>query len=163
MNKKKEEIDIKDVKNKIVQDQKISKLSLKVLKKKLIVNLGLLGLIMIAFLLLYLGTINIEKYAYITDLKVLSIIAICGVVLLFELALKRKSGLIAIIGIEMLVAAIILLSCNYIFEYRTESYNNYISMITLTFVGYYIIKMLIIFIKTKISDKREKMKNIVKK
>ena len=70
----------------------------------------LIGIFVILyFVSLGVGFINIESVAYVTDLKVFSIAILAIAIILFEYSYNKDSGKFAIIGIEMLFVAIITL------------------------------------------------------
>lgn len=83
--------------------------------------------------------------------KIVSMVLLLGAIALFEIAYKKNNGEIGLIGVEILVLAITTLVGFYVYtlpEYK-EHFETYMMVVGIGFAGYFVIKMIVRFIKAK--------------
>lgn len=121
--------------------------------------------IVVYFLFLNLGYINIGQSVFTTDLKVFSMSVLIIAILLFEYSYKDENGKIAIYGIEVLAVAIATLSSIYLLEFYQNTFQIVICIFSLVFVIYYMVKFFMIFrrMKKEYYKSLSDIKEIVKK
>lgn len=169
VNKKtKKELKEKEMQNleeKIKEINKIAPEDKKKINRRTFLSMFMSAIVMFVFIFILMGYNNIPIENYIIDLKVFSIIAIVITIYIFEYAYKKDSGSLAIIGVESLIASFIILSLNYVLQYKVYPYQYYLLFFAVLFVIYYIIKTIIIYNKEKHKYKKNAndIKNIVKK
>lgn len=110
-------------------------------------NLIIAVAIMIIFIFILFGFINIERDVYITDLKVFSIFGITITLIIFEIAYKKDNGRLAINGIETLIISFSILSLPYILTYSIFNYTAYEVLIALLISAYYVSKSIIVLLR----------------
>ena len=119
------------------------------INKKIFQNIMLAIGIVIYFIFINLGFINLEQSKFIKDLQVFSIITIGITIIIFETAYKKDSGELAIYGIEFLILSI----CTLLTIFIGINYNNKLSyiinIIAILFAIYYVGKSIIIYIKLR--------------
>jgi hypothetical protein len=161
---------VKDEEIKIEEELQNKKKLSKTLKQKLykkIANEALVSIIVSIYaVFLYLGSINISREIYITDLKVFSISILVISIILFEKAYSKKDSLYFIRGVEVLIIAIVTLFLKYLlFDSNNSIYRLTPAIMAIAFFIYAIIKMIIAYVlirkehKKSISD----VKDILKK
>lgn len=158
-NKKIEEEVRKELKN----NKKLPKEEQYKLNSIVFQNLCTIIVIMIYFIFLVLGFINIEIPILITDLKVFSLSILALAIILFEIAYKKDSGKYCITGIEMLILALVTVALMYISIMYSEKYVYIVSAISFIFAIYYIGKAIVLYCKTKKSYSIDSMNKIIKK
>ena len=90
--------------------------------KRAFENILVAVIVILYFLMMILGYINIPEDAYIKDLKVFSLATIAITIVLFEIAYNKDSGKIAIHGIETLLLSILTLVSMYIYILHRTKY-----------------------------------------
>lgn len=159
------EENIRRLDEQIKQSKKISKEYKKKMNKQLIINI-----LTVVVMAIYLCCINIlalyiETPIYIRALKVLSIILALIAIIYFEFSYRKDNEKIFLYGVEVLVLAVITLFSNYAYYIYFDRFNYILTGITIAFVVYYIVKILIVRarMKKKYYEDQNDIKDIVKK
>lgn len=135
----------KDIKNKNhLPKEEVKKINQKVFENMLIADF------IIAFLfLISLGSLNIETAIFLIDLKVFSIAFSILTILLFEYSYRKENTNICIHGIECFFLAIFMLLSTYLYMVYFKDFKIIISIVSIMFAIYYVVKSIIIYIKHK--------------
>ena len=136
------------------------------IKKEVFTNIIIASIIILYFILIVLGSANSIKSVRTTDLNIFSLLFLGGAIFLFEIAYRKDDGKLAMYGIESLAIAIFMLFLPYIIFELNESNKKYYLMASAYIAGYYILKSIIIAIKTKnkyMNENISDVKEIVKK
>ena len=136
------------------------------IKKEVFTNIIIASIIILYFILIVLGSANSIKSVRTTDLNIFSLLFLSIAIFLFEKAYRKDDGKLAIYGIESLAIAIFMLFLPYIIFELNESNKKYYLMASAYIAGYYILKSIIIAIKTKnkyMNENISDVKEIVKK
>lgn len=160
---KEEVVKLEEIKSTLNKKNKIPKEKLEEIYGLIFKNIAIAGVIMVYFIFLNLGQMNIKTDIYQTDLKVFSITSLLISIVLFEKAYKKDSGEIAIYGIETLMLAIITLTLIYINLMFSSRYVFIVNSISCIFAIYYLIKSVIIYIKKRKKCYIDDMKEIINK
>ena len=161
--KKNEEkkINEEEIAKKIEKSKKMPKEQKHAILKKIGFNMLIAVVIVIYFVFMILGFINIERQTYINDLKVFSLVIIALTIILFEQAYNKNNGKIAVYGIEALVVAIVTLLMLYTAILYQDVFIILVSTIAIVIFAYYVIKSIVILVKERkkwinsISDVKE--------
>ena len=119
------------------------------INKKIFQNIMLAIGIVLYFIFINLGFINLEQSKFIKDLQVFSIITIGITIIIFETAYKKDSGELAIYGIEFLILSICTLLTIFIGINYNNKFSYIINIIAILFAIYYVGKSIIIYIKLR--------------
>lgn len=153
------EKDKEDIVTKIEKDKKEKKKLPKEvankINKRLFSNIMIAIIIMIYFILISLGNVNIEQSAFIIDLKVFSITLLVLAVIIFEKSYKKDDGVLCLYGIETLVLAIVTLLSVYVNLLLHERFIGLVSIASFGFAIYYVVKATAIYIR----DRNKYIKN----
>ena len=141
----------------------LSKEDINEINKYLFKNVIIAACIIIYFMFLNLGKINIKADVYIVDLKVFSVSILLSAIAIIEQAYKKDSGTIAIYGIEMIVLSLITLALIYIDLLIPQVYIYIVLAISYIFAIYYLIKSIVIYITMKKKYSVEHIKEIMNK
>ena len=160
---KEEVVKLEEIKSTLNKKNKISKEKLEEIYGVVFKNIAIAAVVIIYFIFLNLGQMNIKPDIYQTDLKVFSITSLLISIVLFEKAYKKDSGEIAIYGIEMLILAIVTLSLIYINLMFSSRYVFIVNSISCIFAIYYLIKSVIVYIKKRKKCYIDDMKEIINK
>lgn len=160
---KEEVVKLEEIKSTLNKKNKIPKEKLEEIYGLIFKNIAIAAVIMVYFIFLNLGQMNIKTDIYQTDLKVFSITSLLISIVLFEKAYKKDSGEIAIYGIETLILAIITLTLIYINLMFSSRYVFIVNSISCIFAIYYLIKSVIIYIKKRKKCYIDDMKEIINK
>lgn len=160
---KEEVVKLEEIKSTLNKKNKISKEKLEEIYGLVFKNIAIAAVVIIYFIFLNLGQMNIKPDIYQTDLKVFSITSLLISIVLFEKAYKKDSGEIAIYGIEMLILAIVTLSLIYINLMFSSRYVFIVNSISCIFAIYYLIKSVIVYIKKRKKCYIDDMKEIINK
>ena len=135
------------------------------LYKKLFKNIMIAIVISIYFIFLNLGSVNIEKDIFLTDIKVFSMIILGISIIIFEKAYRKDSGEITINAIETLVLASYTLSIIYVTNLFKFDFRYYVLTSSYIFSIYYVFKDIIIYTRENRKYLRElsDISDIVKK
>ncbi len=125
-------------------------------------NLCTIIVIMIYFIFLILGFINIEIPVLITDFKVFSLTILALAIIFFEIAYKKDSGKYCITGIEMLVLSLVTVALMYITIMYPAKYIYITSAVSFVFAIYYVGKAIVLYCKTKKNYSIDSMNKIIK-
>ena len=155
-------IKIEAIKEALKQKKKLPKEESKKINKVLLKNFIIAGLILIYFIFLNLGFINIKSDVYVTDLKVFGMCILLFAVALIENAYKKENGETALYGVEMIVLAIVTIGLIYAKLMFSSQYAYIIVGASYIFLAYYLIKSMIIYIKRKKQYFINDMKEIIK-
>lgn len=117
------------------------------LHKKLFNNIVIALIIMIYFIFINLGSINIEPNIFWIDIKVFSMIILGISIIIFEKAYKKDSDDLAIYGIEVLILACHTLSINHVTNIYNLDFKYYILTSSYFFAIYYVLKDILIYTK----------------
>ena len=135
------------------------------LYKKLFKNIMIAIVISIYFIFLNLGSVNIEKDIFLTDIKVFSMIILGISIIIFEKAYRKDSGELTINAIETLVLASYTLSIIYVTNLFKFDFRYYVLTSSYIFSIYYVFKDIIIYTRENRKYLRElsDISDIVKK
>ena len=125
-------------------------------------NLCTIIVIMVYFIFLILGFINIEIPVLITDFKVFSLTILALAIIFFEIAYKKDSGKYCITGIEMLVLSLVTVALMYITIMYPAKYIYITSAVSFVFAIYYVGKAIVLYCKTKKNYSIDSMNKIIK-
>lgn len=142
-------IKLEEIKETLKKKKNIPKEETEKINKVLFRNIIIAILIIIYFIFLNLGQINIKAEVYQTDLKVFSMCTLILAIVLIENAYKKDSGEIALYGIEMIILSIITLALIYVNLIFSSRYAYIISAISYIFAAYYLIKSMVIYIRRR--------------
>ena len=149
----------KTIKNKKELPQEEIKKINKMLFKNIIIAIG----IIIYFIFLNLGKINIENSVYTTDLKVFSMCTLLVAIIIIEISYKKENGELALHGIELILLAIATFSLIYINLMLSSRYLLISTAISFMFAIYYLIKSMVIYLKKRKQYFINNMKEIMNK
>lgn len=161
--KEKKEISIDEIKEKIEEKRNLPQKEIEKINQYLFHNTLVAICVIIYFIFLNLGQMNIQKTAYITDLKVFSVCILILAIILIEKAYKQDSGKIAIFGIEMIVLSLLTVALIYINLIQPVRYPYIVTSISYIFAIYYLVKAFIIYLKMRkkyfVDDMKEMINN----
>ena len=149
----------------IAEKKKLPKEVKEEMNKQVFRNLIFATLIIIYFIFLNLGFLNIDKSIFIQDTAVFAITSLIISIILFERAYRKEKGYLAIHGLEVLAVALLTLFTPYTYFYIEPVVSKIMMVVPIIFAMYYVLKGILICVKTqknqenKISD----IKEIVKK
>ncbi len=146
---KEELVSIQEIKKTIKKKQNLPKEEIEKINKYLFQNIMVAICIIIYFIFLNLGHINIQGDVYVTDLKVFSMCILLLAIALIEKAYKKDDGKIAIYGVEMIVLSIVTVALIYINLMFSTRYAYIVTSISYIFAIYYLIKSIIIYLKIR--------------
>jgi len=121
----------------------------KAIYKRTFENILVAVIVILYFLMMILGYINIPEEAYIKDLKVFSLATIAITIVLFEIAYSKDSGKIAIHGIETLLLSILTLVSMYIYILHRTKFLFVIMGGVVLATLYYLVRSIVVTIKEK--------------
>ena len=149
--KEKEEqlVKIQEMKEITKKEDEIPKEELQKINKCLFRNIIIAVGILLYFMFLILGNINIKQEVYITDLKVFSISILFIAIIIIENAYKKDSGQLAIYGIEFIVLSIVTLALIYFNKAINFKYSYLVLAISYLFAIYYLLKAIVMYIKMR--------------
>lgn len=161
--KKEEKIkeeNIRKLDEELKEKRKIPKEYKKKIRKQVIFNI-----ITIFAITLFLASINImslyiETQTYLNYLRIISIIVAIISIIYFELGYKKDNEKLFLYGVEILILALITLFSIYLYYMFFEKYSNILIYITIAFLAYYLIKILIL--KSRMKKKYYKEQNDIK-
>lgn len=161
--KKTEKLEIQEeVEKELKNNKKLPKEEQYKLNSIVFQNLCTIIVIMIYFIFLILGFINIEIPVLITDFKVFSLTILALAIIFFEIAYKKDSGKYCITGIEMLVLSLVTVALMYMTIMYPAKYIYIISTVSFTFAIYYVGKAIVLYCKTKKNYSIDSMNKIIK-
>lgn len=126
------------------------------LYKKLFTNIVIAIIIMIYFIFINLGSINIDHDIFLTDIKVFSIIILGIAIIIFEKAYKKDSDNLALHGVEILILACHTLSINHVTNIFKFDFKYYILSSSYFFAIYYVFKDILIYTR----ENRKRLENL---
>ncbi len=149
--KEKEEqlVKIQEMKEITKKEDEIPKEELQKINKCLFRNIIIAVGILLYFMFLILGNINIKQEVYITDLKVFSFSILFIAIIIIENAYKKDSGQLAIYGIEFIVLSIVTLALIYFNKAINFKYSYLVLAISYLFAIYYLLKAIVMYIKMR--------------
>ena len=156
---------IEKIEKEINQKTKLSDEIKDKIKKEIFTNMVIALILITYFILIVLGSVGSAKNVRIIDLNIFSFLFLGISISIFEIAYRKDDGKLAIYGIEALIVAIFTLFLPYIIFELDKIYKKYYLVSSIYIAAYYILKSMIISIKTRnkymknISD----VKDIVKK
>lgn len=159
----KKEVAIEEIKKTIKNKKVVPKEEIEKINKKLFTNIIVAICIIIYFIFLNLGHINIKPDIYVTDLKVFSMCTLLIAIALIEIAYKKDSGEIALYGIEIIVLSLCTVALIYVNLMLSTRYVYIVSAISYIFAIYYLIKSIVIYLKKKKQYFVNDMKEIMNK
>ncbi len=161
--KKAEKLEIQEeVEKELKNNKKLPKEEQYKLNSIVFQNLCTIIVIMIYFIFLILGFINIEIPVLITDFKVFSLTILALAIIFFEIAYKKDSGKYCITGIEMLVLSLVTVALMYITIMYPAKYIYITSAVSFVFAIYYVGKAIVLYCKTKKNYSIDSMNKIIK-
>ena len=128
----------------------------KKIAKKIWLNIIFAVVLMIYFICVNTAYSTLNQDLFILILKITSMVIMSISILIFEFAYKKDSGLIGIIGIEILVVAMHSLSIRHIVMLSNFDFRTYIVSSSYVFALYYVMKSLIIYT----NEKRKYLKSL---
>lgn len=156
---------VENIEKEIKSKKKLPKEEAAKINKKVFENIGIAIVIMLYFIFMNLGFINIERNVYYTDLKVFSGTLLVIAILLFERAYKKENSNLCIHGIEALLLGLVTMFLVYACITTPLPYVYIVLSFSYIFSAYFIAKAIIIYVRMKkqyiasLSD----IKEIVKK
>ena len=161
--KKAEKLEIQEeVEKELKNNKKLPKEEQYKLNSIVFRNLCTIIVIMVYFIFLILGFINIEIPVLITDFKVFSLTILALAIIFFEIAYKKDSGKYCITGIEMLVLSLVTVALMYITIMYPAKYIYITSAVSFVFAIYYVGKAIVLYCKTKKNYSIDSMNKIIK-
>ena len=161
--KKAEKLEIQEeVEKELKNNKKLPKEEQYKLNSIVFQNLCTIIVIMIYFIFLILGFINIEIPVLITDFKVFSLTILALAIIFFEIAYKKDSGKYCITGIEMLVLSLVTVALMYITIMYPAKYIYITSAVSFVFAIYYVGKAIVLYCKTKKNYSIDSTNKIIK-
>ncbi len=154
-----EETVIKEMK----ANKRMPELELKKMISRIFQNILFAIVVMAYFNFIILGFINIENGVFLTDLKVFSIAVLVIAVVMIEIAYKKKSGKIAIHGIETLVLSFLTMGLIYVNLTWANKFIPITVLLAYVYAIYYVVKAAIIYCKMKKRYFVESMKEIIRR
>ena len=88
---------------------------------KVFIEFGMAILVFVYFIFINLGYIKLDRQVFKEDLHSCAGFFIVFTVIIFEIAYKKDSGLIAMRGVEVLVLSILTLFMPYVYFYRSAA------------------------------------------
>lgn len=159
--KKEKLISIQEIKETMKKKQNLPKEEIEKINKYLFQNILVAICIMVYFIFLNLGKMNIEESVYVTDLKVFGMCILLLAIALIEKAYKEDDGQIAIYGVEMIVLSIITIGLIYVNLMLSTRYIYIVTSISHIFAIYYLIKSIVIYLKKRKKYFVDDMKEII--
>ncbi len=151
----------------VIQEMKANKkmpeLELKKMIGRIFQNILLAIIVMTYSNFIILGFMNIENSVFLTDLKVFSIAVLVIAVVMIEIAYKKKSGKIAVHGLEILVLSFLTMGLNYINLTWANKFIPITVLLAYVYAIYYVVKAAIIYCKMKKRYFVESMKEIIRR
>ena len=161
--KKAEKLEIQEeVEKELKNNKKLPKEEQYKLNSIVFQNLCTIIVIMVYFIFLILGFINIEIPVLITDFKVFSLTILALAIIFFEIAYKKDSGKYCITGIEMLVLSLVTVALMYITIMYPAKYIYITSAVSFVFAIYYVGKAIVLYCKTKKNYSIDSMNKSIK-
>ena len=154
-----EETVIKEMK----ANKRMPELELKKMISRIFQNILFAIVVMAYFNFIILGFINIENGVFLTDLKVFSIAVLVISVVMIEIGYKKKSGKIAIHGIETLVLSFLTMGLIYVNLTWANKFIPIAVLLAYIYAIYYVVKATIIYRKMKKRYFVESMKEIIRR
>ena len=154
-------ISIQEIKKTIDKKQEFPKETKEKINKYIFHNILVAVIIMVYFIFLNLGQMNIGQEIYITDLKVFSMCILLLAIGIIEKAYKNDDGSIALYGIEMIILSLITVALIYVDLMLSERYRFIVASISYAFAIYYLIKCIIIYLKNRKKYFVDNMKEII--
>ena len=136
------------------------------MKKEVFTNIVVGSIIILYFIFIVLGSVGSIKSVRVIDLNIFSVIFLGIAITIFEISYRKDNGKLAMYGIESLVVAIFTLFLPYIIFELNKTDKRYYLMASIYIASYYILKSIIISIKTKnkyMNSNISDVKEIVKK
>lgn len=136
------------------------------IKNEVFTNFVIASIIILYFIFIILGSFGSIKNVRVIDINIFSMLFLSIAILLFEIAYRKDDGKLAMFGIESLVLAIFTLFLPYIIFELHGTNKKYYLMASIYIAIYYILKSIVISIKTKnkyINSNISDVKEIVKK
>ena len=146
---KQKKVNIEKIAEVIENKKKMPKYESEKINNKVLENILFAIAIMLYLYFIILGSINISTEAFLTDLKVFSILILLIAIILFENSFKNSNMNLCIHGIEILILAIVTLSSIYIYSIFVERFKFIIASVSFIFAIYYILKSIFKYIKLR--------------
>lgn len=156
-----EEVSIQEIKQTIKKKQNLPKEEVGKINKCVFQNILVSLCIIIYFIFLNLGHMNIQGEVYVTDLKVFSMCILLLAIALIEKAYKKDDGKMAIYGIEMIVLSIVTVALIYVNLMLSTRYVYIVTAISYIFAIYYLIKSIVIYVRRRKKYFVDNMKEII--
>lgn len=142
-------IKMEDIKKAIKSKKKVPAEEMYKINKAMFKNIIMAVAVILYFLFLNLGFLNIDNDVYVTDLKVFSMCILLLAIILLEMAYKKDNGEIGILGVETIFIALVTLGLIYVNLMMFYSYVAIVASISFIFAIYYLLKTIIIYLKGK--------------
>lgn len=159
---KEEVIQIEEIKKTIENKKAMPKAQREKIYSSLFRNIAVAGAIIVYFIFLNLGKLNIKAEVYVTDLKVFSMCILATAIAIIEKAYKKDSGELALYGIETIVLALSTVALIYVELMLSSKYVFIVTTMSYIFAIYYLIKSIVIYIKQRKKYFVDDMKEIIK-
>ena len=159
---KKSLVNMEEIKSTMKNKNKIPKEELKKINKSVRHNIFVAFGVILYFIFLILGFINIKNDIYITDLKVFGMCSLFLGISLIEKAYNKEMGKFAVYGVEMIFIAVVTMALIYVNLIVSSKYIFILALISCIFAIYYIIKSIILYIKLRKKYFVNNMKEIIK-
>ena len=109
--------------------------------------------ILVYFLITNILFFNIPQNIFLVIVKILASISAIATIAAFEIGYRKKNDSLFLNGFEFLVFSVILLYLPYIYIYKDAIAKLFLMLTSVFFTVYYIIKIGVIYVKTKINHK----------
>ncbi len=159
---KEEVIQIEEIKKAIEKKKVLPKEKREKIYGSLFRNIAVAGVIILYFIFLNLGKLNIKPDVYVTDLKVFSMCILGTAIAIIENAYKKDSGELALYGIETIILALSTVGLIYVELMLSSKYVFIVTAMSYLFAIYYVIKSIIIYIRQRKKYFVDDMKEIIK-
>lgn len=158
---KEELVSIQEIKKTMKNKQNLPKEEIEKVNKYLFQNILVAICIIIYFIFLNLGQMNIQPDVYVTDLKVFGMCILLLAIALIEKAYKKDDGRIALYGVELIVLSIVTIALIYVDLMLSTRYVYIVTSISYVFAIYYLVKSIVIYFRKRKKYFVDNMKEII--
>ncbi len=138
------EMQLQKIETEIKKQTTISEQKQKKINAKVFQNIFIAIILVLYFIFINLGSLNLKAETFLKDLQVFSIITMGITIIVFEKAYKKDSGELALHGIEALALSITTLMTIYIGMVYPSKFRAIINVISMLFAIYYVAKSIVI-------------------
>lgn len=151
----KEQKQIETIEKQIKEQEKLSKEKISKVYKNIFENICYSIIILLYFILIICGYNLINQKTFVILLKAISMVLISATIIVFEIAYKKDSGKLTVIGIELLILSICTLFSIRAYIIYNIKFESLLVSFALLFAIYYVGKSIKEYIKEKKKVKKE--------